>query len=505
MSAFLHSMAWPFVACLLLAGILVYLGIHVISRKVIFVDLALAQIAALGSVWGVLLGWDLEGDPWTIKAFSLAFTFVGAAVFTMTRTRDERVPHEALIGITYAVALGATILCSAHLAHGAEEVSELLAGSILWVRAGDIAATALVFAVVGAFHWAFRRQFFLISLDPERAAAELSSLRLWDFLFYVSLGFAVTSAVAIAGVLLVFSYLVIPAVVAMLFAERIGPRLALGWTAGTIVSAVGCSLSYFQDLPSGPTIVACFGASLVVAGAASYVVRAAERGRASLRVTVGALALALLFGGSSLLRKHDSHDVEHLLAAGTKAERMMALAQVEAEPELWPRVEPLVRPMLREAETQVRVRLLDLVESRGGASFLPEVHALLQDADDSVRDRALRCVRAIGSPESIGPLLAAAAREEDEYIAVELAETVLELGDVRGIPLLIDVLETGQAAQARRDAWEHLKAHLAQDVLYHEEGDSHENAQAIAELRAWWRTHEHELVVGERGVVRVAR
>ena len=145
MSQFFASMERPFVACLLLAGILVYLGIHVLSRKVIFVDLALAQIAALGSVWGVLLGWDLQDDPWAVKAFSLAFTFLGAAVFTMTRTRDERVPHEALIGITYAVALGATILASAHLAHGAEEVSELLAGSILWVRGDTILLSILVF------------------------------------------------------------------------------------------------------------------------------------------------------------------------------------------------------------------------------------------------------------------------------------------------------------------------------------------------------------------------
>jgi len=258
MSQFLQSMAWPFAACLLLAGILVYLGIHVLSRKVIFVDLALAQIAALGSVWGVLLGWDLHSDPWQVRAFSLAFTILGAVVFTWTRMRDERVPHEALIGITYAVALGATILASSHLAHGAEEVSELMAGSILWVRGPEILGTSLVFGAVGAFHWIFRRRFFLISLDPAAAEREGVNLRLWDFLFYVSLGFAVTSAVSIAGVLLVFSYLVIPAVVAMLFARKISTRLALGWIVGTVVSAIGCSLSYRFDLPSGPTIVATY-------------------------------------------------------------------------------------------------------------------------------------------------------------------------------------------------------------------------------------------------------
>src|SRR5689334_4880654 len=126
MGSFLQSMALPFLGCLVLTGIHVYLGIHVLSRKVIFVDLALAQVAALGSVWGMLLGWDRASDPWTVKGFSLGFTFIGAAVFSMTRMRHERVPHEALIGITYAVALAATILFSSHLAHGAEEVSDLL-------------------------------------------------------------------------------------------------------------------------------------------------------------------------------------------------------------------------------------------------------------------------------------------------------------------------------------------------------------------------------------------
>src|SRR5688572_12264450 len=134
MAAFLESMAWPFAACLVLAGIHVYLGIHVLARKVIFVDLALAQIAALGTVWGVILGWDVHEDPWPIKGFSLAFCVLGAAVFSATRARRERVPHEAVIGITYAVALAATILLSSDLAHGAEEVRELLTGSILWVR-----------------------------------------------------------------------------------------------------------------------------------------------------------------------------------------------------------------------------------------------------------------------------------------------------------------------------------------------------------------------------------
>jgi zinc/manganese transport system permease protein len=495
-------MAWPFAACILLAGILVYLGIHVISRKVIFVDLALAQIAALGSVWGVLLGWDLQGDPWVVKAFALAFTFLGAAVFTSTRTRDERVPHEALIGITYAVALGATILASSHLAHGAEEVSELMAGSILWVRAPDILATGPVFAAVGLFHWIFRRQFFLVSLEPARAEKEGMSLRLWDFLFYVSLGFAVTSAVSIAGVLLVFSYLVIPAVVALLFAEGIGRRLLVGWSVGTIVSAIGCWISYRDNLPSGPTIVATFGGFLVLAGVAHFVLKAAHRPSALVRVAFGAVAIVLFFGGSLLLEKHEHHDVFHVLEVGSKAEKMLALAEVDADPKLWAGLKPMVPKILAGPETEVRVRLLELIESRRDASLLGDVHALLLDQDDSVRERALRCIKTFGNKESAEPILAAAEKEDDEYIKVEMAEALLELGDPRGFGPMIDVIAGGEAAQARRDAWEHLKAHAEIDIPYRAELPPNENAKAIEDLRRWWKDNAKKLVQARPGVYR---
>ena len=203
-------MLYPFLACLVLTGMHVYLGVHVIARKVIFVDLALATIAALGALWGALLGWDVHHDEWAIKGFSLAFTFLGAAVFALTRGRKERVPHEAIIGITYAVALAAMILGSSKLPHGAEEVRDLQAGSILFVGAGTVAATAGLYALIGLFHYRFRHQFFSLSEDPEGAQARGLNVKFWDFLFYASFGFVVTSSVAIAGILLVFAYLVIP-------------------------------------------------------------------------------------------------------------------------------------------------------------------------------------------------------------------------------------------------------------------------------------------------------
>jgi len=489
MGDFLASMTWPFLACLILTGIHVYLGIHVIARKVIFVDLALATIAALGAVWAALLGWDLHEDPWAVKGFSLGFTFVGAAVFSLTRMRHERVPHEAVIGITYAVALAAIILGTARLPHGAEEVRDLQAGSILWVRGGTILFTAGLYAVIGAFHWAFRRRFLRISLDPDGAEAEGVRVRLWDFLFYVSFGFVVTSSVSIAGVLLVFSYLVIPSVVAVLFADGIGARLAIGWTVGTVVSATGVSLSYFQDLPSGPTIVVVFGVFLACAGILHHVLRAPVRTVALGRVALIVLGGAAVLGGSTLLRKREDLGLAHLLEVGNKSERIQVLARVMDEPERWPEIAPQVPALLSDGEVEVRLNLLDLVGALRLVDLLPQVHTLLHDRDDVVRERALRCIETLGERSSVEPLLRAAGVEEDEYLRVELAEAAIELGDRRGIDHLLDVMAGGEARLARKDAWEHLTAHLDIPFGFHPDLPPAERAREMEELRRWWDEH----------------
>jgi zinc/manganese transport system permease protein len=495
MEAFLHSMTYPFLACLVVTGIHVYLGIHVISRKVIFVDLALATIAAFGAVWGALLGWDIASDPWATKAFSLAFTIVGAAVFSMTRMRHEKVPHEAVIGITYAVALAAILLASAKLPHGAEEVRDLQAGSILWVDGATIIETAVLYAIIGAFHYAFRKRFLMISMDPERAEASGLNVRLWDFLFYASLGFVVTRSVSIAGVLLVFSYLVIPAVVAVLFAQGIVARLMIGWIVGTLVSAAGVSISYFKDLPSGPVIVVCFGFFLAAAGVVHYLMHSEHRTKAALRVAFGAALLALFLGGSQFLRKNEEIDVIHLLEDGVKSEKVGALLRIEADPALWSRAAPMFPKLLANADVEVRLKLLDMLAGHAAVDLLPKVHPLLTDPDDVVRESALKCVRRLARKESVEPLLAAAKVEEDEYLKVEFAEAALELGDARGIPLLLDVMERGNAQQARKDAFEHLTAHAKTSLSFHADANAGEHAAEIAAFKAWWRENGETLHV----------
>ena len=267
-------LAAPFAASLILTGIHTYLGVHVVERGVIFVDLSLAQIAALGAVIAMFLPGSTD-DPHAPSVYwtSLAFTFIGAAIFSLVRVRRSRIPKEAIIGISYAVASAAAILAMSKSTSHAEHLQDMLVGNIIAVSWAEVGGTALLYAAVGLFHFVFRRQFLAISLhhdEPERTGL---NVRLWDFLFYASFGLVVTSSVAIAGVLLVFCYLVVPSVAAMLYAESIGRRLAIGWTMGTVVSAAGVYLSLVLDLPTGATIVCTFGAVLIVMWAVRPVFR----------------------------------------------------------------------------------------------------------------------------------------------------------------------------------------------------------------------------------------
>jgi len=270
----LQFLAAPFVASLILTGIHAYLGVHVVERGVIFVDLSLAQIAALGATIALLLPFS-SGDPHGPEVYwvSLAFTFIGAAIFSLVRGHHSRIPQEAIIGISYAVASAAAILAMSKSTSQAEHLNHMLVGNIIAVSWHEVFKTAGLYGVVGLFHFLFRRQFLAISLHAEEPERTGLNVRFWDFLFYASFGFVVTSSVAIAGVLLVFCYLIVPSVAAMLYAETIGARLAIGWVMGTVVSAAGVYLSVVLDLPTGATIVCTFGAVLILMWLARPLIR----------------------------------------------------------------------------------------------------------------------------------------------------------------------------------------------------------------------------------------
>ena len=266
MPPLLQLMILPFIACMILVAMLSYLGVHVIAREVIFVDLSLAQMAALGSTSALLMGASPE-DPLAL-GFALGFTILGAAIFALTRTKraNQRVPHEAIIGVVYVVASAAAMLVADKAPKGEEAIKDVLVGSLLWVTKPTIIKLAVIYALVGVYHWVLRHRFLTISLHEEQAESQGWKVRWWDFLFYASFGVVITLAVPIAGVLLVFTFLVVPAVIAFLFTRRTGMLLAVSWVSSAFASAAGLAISFRFDLPTGPLIVCVFGLLLLIAG-----------------------------------------------------------------------------------------------------------------------------------------------------------------------------------------------------------------------------------------------
>ncbi len=306
-------MILPILACTVVVFTLGWFGLHVLERGVIFVDLALAQVAALGTTWAVFLGHEPDGH--TAFAISLAFTFVGAIAFSAARLFEERVPQEAIIGIAYAVsaALGILLVHFADDPHGGEKIEHLLVGNLVWIQPGELLVLAVVCGVVGVAHAFLSRPTLPITFDPAGARAAGANVAAWDLFFYLSFGLALTAIVAVSGVLLVFSYLVIPAVVARLFWTGVRARLLAAWALGLGVSVAGVGVSY--EHPVGPVIVSLFGVVLVAA-LAVYAARAhAAGGRGPLGVLGGvALVGGLLFASSRLSAGADAdheHDHEH--------------------------------------------------------------------------------------------------------------------------------------------------------------------------------------------------
>src|SRR5215831_2501958 len=281
----------PLLACLVLTGIHVYLGLHVLARGVIFVDLALAQIAALGITVAFLAGHPIDSSAayW----YALVFTVGGAALFAVSRVRQASIPHEAVIGIVYAVSAAVAVLVIDRAPLGGEHIKQLLIGNILTVSPPEVARLAVLYLAIGVLHALIRQPLLEISFRPETAIEKGRRIRWWDFCFYVTFGIVVTSSVRIAGVLLVFSYLVVPAAVGALLAASVRARLVIGWSVGAIVSAAGLAASFAWDLPTGAAVVTGFGVLIGLVAVALAAGGLARRVRQQGSVALGGAALVL--------------------------------------------------------------------------------------------------------------------------------------------------------------------------------------------------------------------
>lgn len=253
-------MAPAIVLCIILVGICGYVGIHVVMREVIFIDIALAQIAALGVSFGFFMGLELS-DP-LIYLLSLSFTLLAALLLSATRRLRTIIPQEAFIGILYATGASAVILAGDRLPHGSEQVHDLMVGHLLWVNWSEVLFYFFIYLILGGIYLLVHKKLVVISLQMEEGKNNSRNLMLWDFVFYALLGILVTFAVRIAGVLLVFGFLIVPAVIGTLLGKSFLTRLGIGWSSGVLISLLGSYLSYSLDFPTGGMVVVTLGVAL---------------------------------------------------------------------------------------------------------------------------------------------------------------------------------------------------------------------------------------------------
>lgn len=430
-------MAPAFFECLILVGIHSYLGLHVLRRKVIFVDLALAQIAALGTTVGFLFGImpDSMGAYW----FSLLFTFIGAAIFSISRIRHEKIPQEAVIGLAYAIAAAVAILVIDKAPHGAEHIKEILTGSILWVKWETIRNAAIIYSLVGVFHYIFRRQFILISESPQEAYEKGMSVRFWDFLFYVSFGVVITHSVGTAGVLLVFVFLVVPAITSMLITDVLWKQLIIGWIMGVVVSIGGLYISYTADLPSGPTVVSFYGVTLIIVALFLFIKRADLRNKAIMKVGLGlGVTLLVVFGF-------------YLLGHAFKASSGEEHEHAEVEE---------IESRIHDTHRNVPLDEMPEAEQENYLSGITEISELTLFFH----------------------------HEKDEYTQFKIANRMCELNEKEGYILMISILQNGELPFVKEEVYQKIKKRSKIEFDYDTMKNGEDNKTGIKAMIEWAQT-----------------
>ncbi len=464
----------PLLACLSVSGILVYLGMHVVERKVIFVDLALAQIAALGVMWAILMGYDHEKETLAVTLYSLAFTAVGALVFSITRTKNERVPHEALIGIIYVTATAGGLVLADRFALGTEALKELIAGRVALVTPAILTKLVISCVAVGAVFFALHKRLMRISTDPKAAEAAGMSIRVWDFVFYLLFGVLITQSVGVLGVLPVFAYLVIPAVAAAFLFETVRARLLFGWIFAGVISLVGLETARASQLDPGPTIVCLFAAALVVLGVFLFLRSQRFTGKAVLRVLGFVVLFAGFLGGTLLFRKAQPTDelatAIGFARSGDPTRMRQAMVSFRHFPEARARWIPLVLPMLSQADPVARDAAAALLADTHAVEAAGPLAARLGagvETDDNTREGVIRALRTLHESSTVPALVEAAEREEEPDLAITLAQVAFELATpeqaavvARATAVVAKIAgDDGAPRAARRDAADLLQAH----------------------------------------------
>jgi zinc/manganese transport system permease protein len=483
---------FPSLAALILVGTHTYLGLHVISRNVFFVDLALAQVAALGSTVAYLFGFEMA-DPVTYFV-SLFFAVGGAWFFSVARVRDNRVPQEAIIGLAFAIASAGAILLSAENPHGAEHLRDIMAGSILVVSPTEVVHAAIYYGVIGVFHWVFRKKFLLLSMDRDGAIKQGMNVQLWDFLFYLSFAVVITSSVRIAGVLLVFILLVAPAVCGAMFASGIRNRLLIGWGCGILATIGGLVMSAHMDWPPAPAISCVFATILVGSGVVGNIVHAPKINRAIAKFAVIILAIVGLGFGLRVFLKSDfawslkakEEGGHHAASGGKEGDEHHSHGKPEHE-QGGSKGDLLAS--LSDEHDNVRAAAAEKLGKMKDPSAVPNLILALKDPSTAVKEKAAEALGLIGRPEAQSALEAAlAVKSEDEWVTLHEAQALARCGGAKGVMSLIKLAEEADAKVVRRQALSAASVLTGRAPV--KDPDSREGKAVLNELTAWWKDAE---------------
>lgn len=271
MNDFITFMAAPALGCLVMSFIFTYFGIHVLKRGIVFIDLSMAQLAALGTT--VAFSLNLEEHSFGTFLFSIGFVFLGASFFTIVRFMTPRISQEAVIGIVYVVAASLAVIVADHSPRAAEHIQHTLNGSILWLSWGEVLWLLTTFIALGAFLWATRNPFSECTDQANSKDPYTRQLGFWDFVFYLALGLAIVACIQTAGIFLIFTLLIIPAACAIQLYDSLGKQLLSGILMSILVCWTGLGLSFTFDLPTGPTLVCAFGITFMATLVFSFLLK----------------------------------------------------------------------------------------------------------------------------------------------------------------------------------------------------------------------------------------
>ena len=255
-------LAAPITACVLLAGILGYFGNHILSRGIIFIDIALAQIVALGTMIGLLFGFA-EGS-FAVQIVTLIFTLIIVIFFALTKFEKQLIPQEAIIGIIYGLGLGVATLFAEYIPRGSNYITKTITGNILWCTWDEIIYSSILFVAIGIVHIFLGKNFIKITDARDKFPFSPQKVRMMEVIFYITFGIVVVRAVPIAGIFLVFILLIAPTSIATIFTSQWKWRFIWSWIIGIILSVAGILISYQLDISNGPAIVCLMGISVFI-------------------------------------------------------------------------------------------------------------------------------------------------------------------------------------------------------------------------------------------------